>query len=118
MNLRTHTLFEKHVAEVLDEDVLIRVEGDVIPLFEELYPSQAHAVILHKAQCDDTFFDLRTGLAGAVLQKFSNYRIQLAIVGDFSQVTSKSLNAFIYESNKGEQIFFVDSLEAALQRLS
>jgi uncharacterized protein YdaL len=64
------------------------------------------------------FFDLKNGLAGKILQKFSTYRIRLAIIGDFSVYTSKSLSDFIYESNKGRQIAFVVSVEEALNRLS
>lgn len=40
------------------------------------------------------------------------------IVGDFSGYTSKPLKDFIYESNKGRDIFFVDSEEEAIDRLS
>jgi hypothetical protein len=61
---------------------------------------------------------LRTGKAGEILQKFSNYRVQLAIVGDYSKYNSKSLTDFIYESNKGRNINFVNSMEEALNVLS
>jgi len=46
-----------------------------------------------------------------------NYRMKLAIVGDFSRYTSKSLQDFIRESNRGNQVFFTDTVEAALRRL-
>jgi hypothetical protein len=52
-----------------------------------------------------------------VLQKVSNYRMQLAIVGNFEHVQSDSLRAFITESNRGKQIFFCDTVEAAKQKL-
>ncbi|WQD36273.1 DUF4180 domain-containing protein [Sphingobacterium spiritivorum] len=64
------------------------------------------------------FFDLRTGIADEILQKFSNYRVQLAIVGEYSKYNSKSLTDFIYESNKGRHINFVNSMEEALNVLS
>jgi len=57
-------------------------------------------------------------LAGEILQKFSNYRVRLAIVGDFSTFTSKSIKDFIYESNKGRHINFVSSLDEAIKVLS
>ena len=65
-----------------------------------------------------TFFDLKTKIAGEMLQKFSNYRMRLAIIGDFSNVSSRSLNDFIWESNNGDTVCFVDSLERALDRLT
>ena len=64
------------------------------------------------------FFDLKTRFAGEILQKFSNYDVKLAIVGDFSKYSSKSLRDFIYESNKGKLIFFADNLNTALMKLS
>lgn len=58
------------------------------------------------------FFRLSTGLAGAVLQKCTNYSFRLAIVGDISAHTAKSgpLRDFVYESNKRGDVRFVDSL--------
>jgi len=64
------------------------------------------------------FFDLKTGLAGEILQKFSNYRVKLAIVGDFEEVKSKSLRDFIRESNRGRTVNFVNSVEEAVERLT
>jgi hypothetical protein len=52
-----------------------------------------------------------------VLQKFSTYRIRLAIVGDFSSYESKSIKDFIFESNKMGHINFVASKEEALEKL-
>jgi hypothetical protein len=56
-------------------------------------------IILNKSAICEEFFDLKTRLAGEILQKFINYQVKIAIVGDFSQYTSKSLKDFIYESN-------------------
>ncbi|MGV3540099.1 MAG: DUF4180 domain-containing protein [Rufibacter sp.] len=77
----------------------------------------ADKVVIQKEHLHPSFFDLKTGLAGEVLQKFSNYRMQLAIVGDFSDFTSKSLRDFIYESNKQGRINFVESFEEAQEKL-
>ena len=64
------------------------------------------------------FFDLKSGIAGERLQKFSTYRIRLAIVGDFSKYTSKSLNDYIFESNKGRYINFLSTCSEAIIILS
>lgn len=39
-------------------------------------------------------------------------------MGDFSIYTSKSLKDFIYECNKGKNIFFTSDVEQAIKRLS
>ncbi len=57
-------------------------------------------------------------MAGELLQKFSNYRVRLVIVGDFSGYTKKSIKDFIFESNNGKQINFLASTTEALERLS
>ncbi|MCB0629182.1 MAG: DUF4180 domain-containing protein, partial [Lewinella sp.] len=72
----------------------------------------------HAENITPEFFDLKTKIAGEILQKFSNYRVRLSIVGDFTVYTSRSLKDFIHESNKGKLVNFVDSLEEALERLS
>jgi hypothetical protein len=37
-------------------------------------------LLLDESQLGPDFFDLRTGLAGEVFQKFTNYRVRLALV--------------------------------------
>ncbi|MFZ2340826.1 MAG: DUF4180 domain-containing protein [Bacteroidales bacterium] len=64
------------------------------------------------------FFDLKTKIAGDILQKFSNYRMKLAIIGDFSAIKSKSLRDFIRESNNAGTINFVGSMEEAMVKLN
>jgi len=75
-------------------------------------------IIVNKAIVPEEFFDLSTGLAGGILQKFVSYQMKIAFVGNFSIYQSKSLRDFIYESNKGKDVFFVDSEEQALEKLS
>ncbi|MDD3681691.1 MAG: DUF4180 domain-containing protein [Mesotoga sp.] len=74
--------------------------------------------VFNKEHFPEEFYNLKTGLAGEILQKMTNYRLRLAIVGDFSGIQSRSLNAFILESNRGSQNFFVSTEEEAIQKLS
>jgi hypothetical protein len=117
MNFIIHPLADEIVAEAVSDSVLIKNEQDAVPLMEELFGVGTSKVILHKENIAPEFFELRTGLAGAVLQKFVNYHLRLAVVGDFTNITSDSLKAFIYESNQGKQIFFLESVEKAIQKL-
>ncbi|MNC73477.1 hypothetical protein D3C75_1246860 [compost metagenome] len=61
---------------------------------------------------------MKTRLAGEILQKFINYSVKSAIVGDFSVYSSKGLKDFIYECNNGRDIFFLSTEEEAIERLS
>ena len=53
-----------------------------------------------------------------MLQKVVNYRKKLAVVGDFSGYHSKPLHDFMYECNRGRDIFFVNTEQEAIERLS
>lgn len=117
MELLIHTEHSTPIAEILSDTILLKSEQDAIRLLEEIFSSGAYKVILHQENIDPGFFDLSTGFAGAVLQKFVNYDIQLAIIGDFHNVTSKSLRAFIWESNQGHHICFSEKSETAIRFL-
>ena len=74
-------------------------------------------LIVPKECLPGDFFRLGTGLAGEILQKFSNYKMKIAVTGDFSGYTSKSLRDFIYECNKGSQVFFKATVEEGMAAL-
>ncbi|MEK3903534.1 MULTISPECIES: DUF4180 domain-containing protein [unclassified Paenibacillus] len=82
------------------------------------YETECDRIVIHKALLSEEFFDLKTRLAGEILQKFINYQVKVAVVGDFSSYTSSSLRDFIYECNQGKDIFFVADEQQAVERLS
>lgn len=75
-------------------------------------------MILEQADIAEEFFDLKTTVAGEILQKYVNYRMQMGIVGTFEDVERKSLRDFIRETNRGNQFCFVSTHQEAVQRLS
>ena len=102
--------------EVISDKVIIHSEQDALDIMADIgYLYNSQKIIIHKKNLSERFFDLKTGLAGDILQKFSNYRTQLAIVGDFSPMRSKSLADFIRESNRSKRILFVSEVQAALR---
>jgi hypothetical protein len=68
----------------------------------------AGLVVIPTDALDPAFFDLRSGLAGELLQKCVTYGLRLEIVGPLPAVarSSRSFNAFVSESNRGSQIRF------------
>jgi hypothetical protein len=82
------------------------------------YDTGCSRVAVRKEAFAKEFFILSSGLAGEILQKFVTYQFKLAVVGDYSKYTSKPLRDFIWESNRGKDIFFVSSEEEAVQKLS
>ncbi len=101
------------------EELLITDTQSALDLMATVkYETGCDKIAISKSAVAEDFFVLSTGIAGEILQKFVNYRVKLAIIGDFSRYTSKPLRDFIYESNKGSHIFFVASMEEAVTKLS
>ncbi|MES2381452.1 MAG: DUF4180 domain-containing protein [Bacteroidota bacterium] len=118
MKIETHHIKNTKIAEVISTDTIIKRAEDGLDLLGNLYYQDFDKIIIHQHNITPDFFDLKTGIAGDILQKFSNYRVRLAIVGNFTHYTSKSINDFIFESNKAGQISFVNSTEEAINKLS
>ena len=52
------------------------------------------------------------------MQKYVNYAGKIAIYGGFSGYIRKPLHDFILESNQGRDVFFVPTLQEAIDRLT
>jgi hypothetical protein len=79
----------------------------------------ADVVAVPVARLDPGFFTLASGVAGEIVQKFVNYRVRLAIVGDIAGplAASSSLRAFVAESNRRRDCWFVADLAELGARL-
>ncbi|MEU7715829.1 DUF4180 domain-containing protein [Micromonospora chalcea] len=79
----------------------------------------ATVVAVPAERLDPGFFTLGTRFAGEVMQKFVNYRLRLAVVGDISAYLERSgaLRALVAESNRHDQVWFVPDLDALDDRL-
>ncbi|MBN2273812.1 MAG: DUF4180 domain-containing protein [Bacteroidales bacterium] len=115
MELKIYELSNNCIAELISPEVEIREIQDALDMIADAGALGAGSLVMKKENLTPDFFDLSTGIAGEILQKFSTYAFRLAIVGDFSEVSSKSLKDFIYESNKRKQIVFVESVEDAVE---
>ncbi len=104
----------KNIAELKQDSFKIDTIEKASDLAANAYYNQIDLLIIYQTDLHTDFFDLKTGFAGEMLQKFSNFRLRLCIVGDFSIYSSSSLRDFIFESNKLKQVSFVKSLNDAL----
>ena len=117
MNLKIHSVGEKYIAELESEKVVISELQDAIDLMADAGQLGAMGILVYEYQIAPEFFKLSTGFAGEILQKFSNYRMKLAIIGDFSKYQGRSLRDFIFESNKHRQVMFLPSRDSALHEM-
>lgn len=119
MEIHTITHNGKEIALIKSREILITDVQSALDLTATVrYETGCDRIILNKSAICEEFFDLKTKLAGEVLQKFINYYIKIAIIGDFSIYSSKSLHDFIYESNQGRDIFFLPDEKTAIEKLS
>ena len=89
------------------EQVITDVQSALDVLMTAKYEVGTKNIVIGKKLIVEDFFILSKGLAGEILQKYVNYGGRIAIYGDYSHYTSKPLKDFIYESNKGKDVFFV-----------
>ena len=116
MNIIIYENSDQKIAEYERGSRRVCDTQDALDVMADANTRGATSQILYKEDIDPAFFDLKTGLAGEILQKYSNYRNRLAIIGDFSRYKSRALKDFIYESNRGGTVFFMPDLESALEK--
>lgn len=99
------------------KDIKLNKSQDTLDLLGDMYFQGFNAMILNAENLPDDFFDLSSRVAGEILQKFSNYRMKLAIIRTDGEA-SKSLSEFMKESNKFGLIVFCKDMDEALNKLS
>lgn len=100
-----------------DEIVITDSQSALDLLMTVKYDAGTKNIVIDKKLIKEDFFILSSGLAGEILQKYINYGGRIAIYGDYSHYTSKPLRDFIYESNKGHDVFFIATEDEAIECL-
>jgi hypothetical protein len=108
------------VLEVLASGPPLRNGTDAVDLMSAASEYRATFIVIPVERLGDDFFDLRTCIAGEMAQKFVMYGRRVAIIGDISRriAASKSLAAFVIESNRGHDLWFVNNLQELVDRLA
>ena len=115
MEIKIHTIDNRKIAEIISDNIVLQTVEDAVDLIGNMSYQGFDKLIIHEENMIPDFFELKNKIAGDILQKFSQYSMPLAIIGDFEKYESKSLNDFIFESNKGNQINFVTTVEDGLK---
>lgn len=115
MKIKVHGEGAGKVAELIADGQQIGNAEQGLQIMVDLYYQDFDKIILREEHFTREFFDLKTGLAGEILQKYSNFKVQLCIVGDFSKYEDQNIKSFIYESNQGARVNFLPSIEDALR---
>lgn len=87
----------------------LRGERDAVDIVGAALSARCKLVVLPVERLDDAFFSLKSRIAGEIIQKFVNYELRLAIIGDISRhvEASSALRDFVFETNRGSQVWFL-----------
>lgn len=100
------------------DGVTLASEADALDLIGEAMGAEADVVVVPADRVADAFYTLGSGIAGQVVLKFAGYRVRLVVVGDLTErLTSDSFRAFVYEINKGKDIWFLADQRELAARL-
>ena len=114
MNIRTIN----DVAIIHSDEIIIKDTQSAVDFIMSIkYETNCNKIAINKEAIIENFFILSSGIAGEILEKFITYKTKFAIYGDYSKYTSKPLKDFIYESNNGKDIFFVETEDEAVKML-
>nr|WP_314434752.1 DUF4180 domain-containing protein [uncultured Brevundimonas sp.] len=97
-----------------EDGPLLADERDIDGFVGEALGHDAKWLALPVSRLGGDFLKLRTRLAGETTQKFVNYRIGLAVIGDISDAVAASdaLRDYVRECNRGRQVWFLPDLPA------
>jgi hypothetical protein len=107
------------VLECAPDGPKITSERDAADLVNEAFDAKARVIAVPVERLGEAFFTLSTRVAGEVVQKVVNYGLKLAVVGDISRYLKKSapLRDWVRESNRGEDLWFVEDFIGLDQKL-
>jgi hypothetical protein len=108
MKTITLTIGRYECIQIHGDDIVINTAQDALDMMGN-YPADAYIFSVQNFEPD--FFDLSTKKLGEIFQKFANYRVKAAIIGDFAQFPSNVLKDFIYETNRQGEFLLVSSID-------
>jgi Domain of unknown function (DUF4180) len=94
-----------------DSGISIRSFGDISDAIAACFG--ADGLILTEGDLAREFFDLRSGLAGELFQKFTNYKLRVAIVLPDPEAYGARFSELAYEHKSHSMIRFVSSKDEA-----
>lgn len=110
------------IVQLFEQGPLLSKGGDAIEWIRFASDCNAKVLVIPRARFPEAFFELRSGLAGELMQKFTTYRMHVAIIGDFSReiAESRSFASLVLESNRGDTYWFLrdgSELSSRLQNM-
>jgi len=118
MNYTLHHQDHSSWLEITSGQLLISSEADALDWIALSGELGVDRLLAYEHNLPETFFDLRSGLAGAVLLKFSNYRVRLALVISPQIANHGRFGEMVSETNRGNAFRVFHDRQAAAAWLS
>jgi PadR family transcriptional regulator AphA len=102
----------KRYIELIPGKMRIENEQDAVDIVGLCGSYQTNSVLLGDGILADHFFDLKSGIAGAILQKFINYRVKIAAIISRERIKGR-FGEMVYESQQGSDFRVFPDKESA-----
>ena len=96
---------------------LLERPADTSELIGECLGYSARGLLLYAANLPPGFFELRSGVAGELLQKLRNYQVRLALVVPPDRELSERFREMVRDERRGSEFAVVADRAAALDWL-
>lgn len=103
--------------EGIPGQLMIRSVSEITPILEACFSHRVHRVLLYSENLDEQFYDLSSGMAGAILQKFRNYGVRIAVVRSPGLQLSNRFRELMTEENCGPYFRLFDQRDMAQEWL-
>ena len=107
----------ENVLTLPDDGPLLDGERAALDVLGDAFGRGARTVVVPVGRLAPDFFVLRTGVAGAITQKFAQYGVRLVVVGE-PATTAGPVADWICEADQGRDLWFVADEAELAERLS
>jgi hypothetical protein len=118
LHTTTQTNSDRRFVELAESGTCILRPQDMLDVMAWGGEQDTSLFLLQEEHFPPAFYDLKTGFAGEILQKLTNYGCRLAIVGSFAGVRSPRFRELMREANKGRQVRFAATRDEAIAWLT
>lgn len=104
---------DKKYIEYVSAEIKLSSEEDVLDIVGTCFGDNCSHVILHGEVLSEDFFNLKTKVAGMMLQKFINYHIKVAVILPNDEKIKGRFGEMVSETNKGKDFRVFKNVEEA-----
>lgn len=103
----------KKYIEFISTSEPLSTENDALDFIALCWEHEANALMIHYETLSEDFFNLKTKVAGNIIQKFINYGIKAATIVPQETIQEGRFKEMAMETNKGNHFRLYESKEEA-----